>query len=209
MHLSWNDIASWDRIRRLQLINSISGYKPANLIGTRSSSGQDNLAIFSSVVHLGSNPALLGMITRPDTVPRHTLAYIRETGCYTINHVSEDMIRAAHWTSADWPEDQSEFSALGIPSEEVDGFPAPFVAGAPVSMAMKLVDELPIQANGTILLIGKLEFIRFPDDALDEDGSLDYAQLASVAISGLNSYHSVSRISKFPYARTENWREPS
>ncbi len=206
MHLSWNDIAAWDRIRRLQLINSITGYKPANLIGTRSSAGIDNLAIFSSVVHLGSNPALLGMITRPDTVPRHTLSNIRDTGYYTINHVSHDIMREAHWTSADWAADQSEFEVLGIASEELDLFSAPFVRDAPVRMAMSLVEELPIKANGTILLIGKLEFVRFPDAALDADGSLNYEQLQSVAISGLDSYHSATRLSKFPYARTQNWK---
>ena len=66
------NLSSLDKIYRLNLINSITGYKPANLIGTKSKSYQSNLAIFSSVVHLGSNPALIGIITRPNTVPRHT-----------------------------------------------------------------------------------------------------------------------------------------
>ena len=44
--LDQEDIKKMDRIYRLNLINSLSGIKPANLIGTRSNSGINNLAIF-------------------------------------------------------------------------------------------------------------------------------------------------------------------
>ena len=65
MQYTKKDIAEMDRIQRIKYINSVSGIKPANLIGTISGGGQTNLAIFSSVFHLGSDPALLGFITRP------------------------------------------------------------------------------------------------------------------------------------------------
>jgi flavin reductase (DIM6/NTAB) family NADH-FMN oxidoreductase RutF len=60
MYLNKEDILKAERIFRLNLINSITGVKPANLIGTQSKEGNSNLAIFSSVVHMGSNPALVG-----------------------------------------------------------------------------------------------------------------------------------------------------
>ena len=58
MKFTSNDIKNLDKVYRLNLINSITGIKPANLIATRSKNGVDNVAIFSSVVHLGSNPAI-------------------------------------------------------------------------------------------------------------------------------------------------------
>ena len=88
MILSRNDINNLDKISRLNLINSITGYKPANLIGTKSLSGDTNLAIFSSMVHLGSNPPLLGFFLRPtEIVPIHTYLNIKEYKYYTINSV--------------------------------------------------------------------------------------------------------------------------
>ncbi|MEM8846156.1 MAG: hypothetical protein AAGD17_03545 [Bacteroidota bacterium] len=57
---------------RANFINTISGFKSANLIGSKSKEGISNLAIFNSVIHLGSNPALLGFVLRPITVERHT-----------------------------------------------------------------------------------------------------------------------------------------
>ena len=77
MHFNQNDIKNLERVKRLNLINSITGIKPANLIGTISSKQETNLAIFSSVMHLGSDPALLGFILRPaQDVPRHTFENI-------------------------------------------------------------------------------------------------------------------------------------
>ena len=66
------DIIHMPKVRRLNIINSITGIKPANLIGTMIKNNL-NLAIFSSVVHLGSNPALIGFILRPQQkIRRHT-----------------------------------------------------------------------------------------------------------------------------------------
>ena len=78
-HLEKSELESLSKIYRLNLINSITGYKSAHLLGTTSTIGVDNLAVFSSVVHLGSNPALIGFILRPTTVPRHSHANMKST----------------------------------------------------------------------------------------------------------------------------------
>ena len=57
---------------RVTLINSLAGFKQAVLIGTKSAEGQTNLAVFNSLIHIGSNPALYGFICRPDTAQRDT-----------------------------------------------------------------------------------------------------------------------------------------
>ena len=56
MLLQNKDIMNLNRTYRINLINSITGAKPANLVGTRSADNVDNVAIFSSVVHIGSHP---------------------------------------------------------------------------------------------------------------------------------------------------------
>ena len=121
-------IESLDRISRLKLINSVTGIKPANLIGTINNSGQTNLAIFSSVVHLGSNPPLLGFISRPKgTEFGHTYRNIEENGEYTINHVHPEFVKNAHYTSAKFDENISEFKRCNLSEEYIKGFKAPFL----------------------------------------------------------------------------------
>ena len=65
MYFNKKDLEEIGNVKRLNIVNSITGIKPANLIGTISKNKISNVAIFSSVVHLGSNPALIGVIVRP------------------------------------------------------------------------------------------------------------------------------------------------
>lgn len=200
-----NDLDTLNQRKRANLLNSISGYKSANLIGTISESGVSNLAIFSSVVHIGANPPLLGFILRPiDEVPRHTYLNIKKTGVYTINHVHENFIAKAHWTSAKFERNESEFEKCKLNAEFIEGFAAPFVKESEIKIGLKFVEEIPIKLNNTILIIGEIEHIILPENALLENGNVDLNAVSGVAISGLDTYHKVAKIGTFPYARTSN-----
>ncbi len=197
-----NEIADMEKVFRLNLINSISGYKAANLIGTKGKVA-NNLAIFSSVIHLGSNPPLLGMICRPATVPRHTLSNIEENGVYTINHISEEMHHRAHYTSAKFQEHESEFEQCNFKEEYLLNCDAPFVKGSPIKMEMEWKENIPIKLNGTILVIGEIKNIYLNEGIIQENGQLDLNHAKIVCISGLNRYHKVEEIGHYPYARRE------
>lgn len=200
---SISEIEKLDKIYRANLINSISGLKPANLIGTKSASGQTNLAIFSSVIHLGANPALLGLIVRPAMVPRHSYENMRETGFFTINHVQKDITKNAHYTSAKFDKNISEFDACGLTAEFQNDFFAPFVKESSIKIGLKLVDEIPIKLNGTILMIGKIEQIYFPKEIITETGNLELNMAESVCASGLETYYMPYKFAEFPYAKVD------
>ena len=115
LHLKRQDFDDLDHLHRINLINSCSGFKSANLIGTKSNDGIPNVAIFSSVTHFGSNPPLLGIIFRPvSDVPRNTYENIKETGQFTINHIHRDIIEQAHHTSAKYDKRISEFDVTEL-----------------------------------------------------------------------------------------------
>jgi len=198
--ISREEIQSYERVYRLNLVNCISGYKAANLIGTKGEFGE-NLSIISSVIHLGSNPAILGFIMRPDTVERHTLKNIKEQGYYTINQISEHFIEQAHYTSANFAKEESEFEKCKLASEYHNQFQAPFVKESQLKMAMKLEEIIPIEINNTALIVGSVEFLRLNENSLQDNGQLDLNAIKAVCISGLNRYHKVEEIGKFPYAR--------
>ena len=204
-HYTKTELGELEKRARVNLINTISGYKPANLIGTISAARQTNLAIFSSVLHLGTNPPLFGFITRPPTdVARHTYENIRENGVYTINHVHESFIENAHYTSAKFDRATSEFAACGLSEEYLEDFAAPFVAESIIKLGLKFVEEIPIKLNGTILIIGELEHLLLPENALLKDGNLDLNAAGDVCISGLDGYHAVEKAVRFPFARPNN-----
>lgn len=204
MHLTKKDLQETDRVKKLNIINSITGIKPANLIGTVSKDNISNVAIFSSIVHLGSNPALIGFIVRPTgEVPRNTYGNILENGHYTINHVSESFVKNAHYTSAKFDSDVSEFDTCGLTEEYLFDFKAPFVKESPIKMGMKYLESIPIERNGIILVIGEVEHLILPEEAVSNKGYINLETAEVAGISGLNSYYKLEKIGSFPYARVE------
>lgn len=203
-----SDLDKLDQRKRANLINSISGYKSANLIGTISASKQTNLAIFSSVVHLGANPPLFGFIMRPvGEVERHTYENIKQNGVYTINHIHENFVEKAHFTSAKFDRDVSEFDKCGLNEEFIKDFAAPFVKESRIKIGLQFVDEILIKLNQTILIIGEIRHIILPENTISDDGNVDLNAVADVCISGLDTYHKVEKIKTFPYAKTSNLPE--
>jgi flavin reductase (DIM6/NTAB) family NADH-FMN oxidoreductase RutF len=201
LHITREAIASAEKQYRTNLINCLSGFRMAMLVGTQNQSGQTNLAIFNSAMHIGAHPPLIGLVFRPDSVDRHTLSNIRATGQYTLNAVPQKLVTAAHQTSARYAADQSEFEACGIAPYFSEKIKAPYVAESPLRYGLELREEIAIQSNGTFLVIGEVQEIWLKAEILEADGSLrpDKAQLLAVA--GLDHYYLPSFLAALPYAK--------
>lgn len=201
MHYTKKDIDDLDRIIKIKLINSVSGIKPANLIGSVNENEQTNLAIFSSVIHLGADPPLLGFIMRPaGEVPRHTFENILQNKAYTINHIHSEFAENAHYTSAKFDESISEFDRCNLTEEYITDFEAPFVKESNFKIGMRFKEAIDIKINNTILIIGEIEHLIIPGNAIfNNDVNLE--TMESIGISGLNTYYSLKKIGHYPYAR--------
>jgi flavin reductase (DIM6/NTAB) family NADH-FMN oxidoreductase RutF len=192
-----------DKISRLNLVNSCTGFKSANLIATKSTSGETNVAVFSSVTHLGSDPALLGFIVRPTVVPRDTYKNIKETGHFTVNHITESFISDAHHTSANYDFGVSEFDKTNLEMIFHDGIETPFVKGSPVQLLCKYLNEYQILENNTIHVIAQIEAIFVEDHVIQPDHWLHLDKAGVVAINGLDGYCLPKLIDRFDYARPD------
>jgi flavin reductase (DIM6/NTAB) family NADH-FMN oxidoreductase RutF len=188
-----NDLMQMEQRKRAHLINSVGGFKSVCLIGTVDLKGQTNLAIFSSIVHIGSNPPLISFIMRPDSVERHTLANILEMGSYTINHLNE--------TSARYPKETSEFDVTGLSTEHKFNCKAPFVKESNIQLEMEFKQRIDLTINNTIMIIGEIKNIYIPEDCMQEDGFLDIEKAGTITCSGLDSYHLTKSLERLPYAK--------
>lgn len=197
------DLDAMEQRFRAAFVNSLSGFKSASIIGTCDSRRNTNLCIVSSVVHIGSNPPLMGFVMRPPSVPRDTYENILQTGCFTINHVGVEWIGQAHQTSARYPREVSEFDATGLSPEWVDDFEAPAVKESRLRMGLRLVNDLPIELNGTRLIIGEILWTDVPKEVVQPDGYVDIEALGTATVSGLDSYHSTGRLSRYAYAKPD------
>lgn len=198
-----DDIQQFDKRYRAHFINCVSGIKSMNLIGTQNKQGQANLAIFSSVIHMGSHPPLIGFIQRPTSVDRHTYDNIVETSFYTINAVTENISMQAHQTSARYNREESEFDETSIESEFLDGFHAPYVKNTPLKMGLQLEDIIDIPANKTKMIIGKIQYVHVDDRLIAEDGHLHLEDAPILGGVGLDTYVKTAKHGRYSYAKPD------
>jgi flavin reductase (DIM6/NTAB) family NADH-FMN oxidoreductase RutF len=201
MIVTSDHLATMEKLTRVQFATTLPGPKPICLVGTRSSNGTSNLAPFSSVTHLGSNPVLLGMVTRPDTVDRHTLKNIIDTGQWTLNHVTADFVEQAHQCSARYPEGVSEFEATGLTEVKHPGITPPFVAESPLRIGLELEELIDITSNNTKLIVGRVTVVDLPGEEPAPDGSIDLKRLGTLASTALDTYFSLTEVARLPYAK--------
>jgi flavin reductase (DIM6/NTAB) family NADH-FMN oxidoreductase RutF len=194
-------IQQWNRFYRANFFNTLSGFKSASLIGTINNEGQYNLAIFSNIVHLGANPALIGFINRPREAAPHTISNIEATGVYTINLITNKIMQQAHQTSAKYAAGVSEFDAVNLSPQLLNNCKAPFVKESPVKYSMELKEIMPVTHNNTFFVIGAVTAAYVAGDLLAEDGCIDLQKASIIASLGIDSYYSVNKEAKFAYAK--------
>ena len=201
MKIPNENILAFEKLFRTNFVNSLSGFKSANLIGTISKEGKTNLAIFSSVIHVGANPPLIGLLMRPVSVERHTYNNIKETDYFTINHINKDIFKQAHQTSARYEKDISEFNTFGLTPEFTERIKAPYVKESKIKIGLKFVEEQEIKSNRTVFIVGEIVEVILPDDFVLSDGFVDVERAGIIAISSLDSYHETKKIARLSYAK--------
>lgn len=202
MILNNKDIEALEQNYRRAFVNSLAGFRQAVLVGTKSRAGNSNLAIFNSLIHLGANPALYGLITRPDNVQRDTYQNILETKEYTLNYVDSTLYKKAHQTSARYEKHISEFDQVGFEESYHSPCEAPFVKDAVVKIAMKFEESISIPLNGTLLIIGSITQVEINDTLVREDGFVALCEADILISQGLDAYFVSKSIGRLPYAKT-------
>ncbi len=205
MYFDKKDIANLEKIKKINLMNSITGIKPAILVGTKSLENVTNLAIFSSIVHISSNPPLLGFFLRTNKkIRRDTFENIKHNNSYTFNHVSSSMVKRAHLTSAKFDKNISEFDTCKFTEDYTYDIAAPFVKESNVKIGMSLSEIVEMDCTESKLIIGEIIFISISNNFLENDFSLNLEKSTSIAVCGLNHYYKNKKNISLPYPKIFN-----
>ena len=193
------EIVEMDRLKRANLLTSLSGIKAAMLVGTLSRENISNVAIFSSIIHLGSNPSLIGLLIRPQTKrTSDTYTNIKSNKVFTINHVNKNIIKKAHYTSAKTDSNTSEFEDVGLTEKYVDNFKSPFVKESYIGLGLIYNDEI-LLSNNCILVIGQIDNIRLTEELFDDNGLIDLSKSHSIGVDGIGNYYELELKEKHEY----------
>ncbi|MCX6294181.1 MAG: hypothetical protein NT127_07800, partial [Sphingobacteriales bacterium] len=118
-------------------------------------------------------------------------------------HINKSIYKQAHQTSARYPKDISEFDETGLTPEFQNNFKAPFVKESYIKYGLEFIEKHDLEINGTILVIGKVVEVILPESCLLSDGAIDIEMAETIAISGLDCYHTTNKIARLSYAKTD------
>jgi flavin reductase (DIM6/NTAB) family NADH-FMN oxidoreductase RutF len=201
LHLDLEKINALTNLEKRALINGIGGVKPLNLFGSISKEGHHNLALFNSVVHIGSSPPMLGFILRPTTVERHTYDNMLSMGFFTVNQVNTSIYKEAHQSSAKYDKSISEFEATGLTPEIIEPYSVPFVKESKLKLACKYKNEYFIEENGCRLVIAEILDIYADDGIINDDGFVNLDEAESAGAIGLDAYVGINLLDRLDYPR--------
>lgn len=201
MHATTSTFQSWDAKYRLCFFHSALGPRSPWLIGTQSQAGVENLAIFSNVIHLGSNPPFVGVKFRPLAGARHTYHNLKANGACSLNLVPWPLVEQAHQTQLNVAEDVSEFELAGIAKAPCMHVKAPRVAQAALTLECTYEEEHRINANDTLLVVLAVQAVHVVNEAIDATGFIDHTRLGSAYVIGLEGYSQVQNVTRLPRPR--------
>ncbi|WP_373018560.1 flavin reductase family protein [Thiomicrorhabdus sp.] len=168
--------------------------RPIAWISTRSEEGVDNLAPYSFFTVVSCNPPVL-CVTQVNPGDRHdkdTLVNLKQTSECVVNVVSAELAEMMNASCADYPQQISEFEAVGIEPIESHHVNPLSVKQAKVRYECRLREVVTISeqpAGGKMMLLDVVGF--YVDDDIYANGMIDSKGLNAVGKLGGNDYSTI------------------
>ncbi len=185
------DPANHDDVDIYGLLIGLIVPRPIGWIGSMSREGVRNLAPFSFFNAVAASPPTVMFSTiRAGGARKDTLTNIEETGVFTVNVVTEEIVDAMNLTAGRYAPSVDEFELTGlagVPGTVVD---APMVGEAKSNLECRLSQVVPIGTDGPMaasVVIG--EVVRVHVDGAILDGMrIDQESLRAVGRMGGPTY---------------------
>ena len=165
MELRANELAPNERYK---ILTGLVFPRPIALISTYSENGVANCAPYSFFNAVCEDPVLVvvSFSARSDGRRKHSLANIIRTAAFVVNLVDEQIANGMHISSAELPEEVSEFDKAGFTVGPCRLVQHPRIAEAPISFECRLFQRIEVGAAREIIL-GEVLHIHARDGLID------------------------------------------
>jgi len=161
------DLSRAESRDRYKLLTGLVVPRPIGWIGTRRSDGTNNLAPFSFFNVVSSNPpVVLFSAGAHSDRPKDSSTLAEESGEFTVNIVSEDVVEAMSITSGSFTAEDDEFAIAGLTACDGVVVDAPLVDESPANLECK-VREVIALSDQTHLVLGDVVVIHVSPEVLD------------------------------------------
>lgn len=163
--------------------------RPIALVTTIGADGRANAAPFSFFNCLSADPAIvaLGIEFRADGSPKDTGRNIRDTGCFTVNIVSDALVEAMNVCATPFAPGVDELAEAGLEIRPGHAVACPWIARAPAALECRLHSFLEI-GNSREIVLGEVLHAHLRADAVDERLHIDPSVIDAVGRMGGHGY---------------------
>ena len=153
---------------RYKLLIGLVIPRPSAWISTVNEAGVNNCAPFSFFNVIGEEPPLciVSFNVRSDGRMKHSLKNALRTGEFVVNLVDEQNANAMQASSAELPEEESEFDKAGLTPAPCTLVKHPRIAGAAASLECRLWKHMPI-GPGRDLIFGEILVVHAREGVID------------------------------------------
>ena len=124
----------WPRHQRGHFFNSLYGARIVPLLVTEGKIW--NAAPMSQILHVGADPARVGILLRPESSGHQTRTNLAQTPWASLHAMPVECADQVHQASAAYDENTSELERLGWTYERWKGFPVAYLSEAGWSLAL-------------------------------------------------------------------------
>jgi len=119
-----------------------------------------------------SEPPLIHISVRPS---RHSYRMIRESGCFTVNIPTKELLEKVDRCGLVSGREGDKFERVGLTALDGSAVDAPIVAECPVNIECKVRHVLELGIHH--MFIGEVVAVRADEGLVREDGSLDLSKV--------------------------------
>jgi flavin reductase (DIM6/NTAB) family NADH-FMN oxidoreductase RutF len=165
MDFSVGDLATTERYK---LLTGLVFPRPIALVSTWSANGVANCAPYSYFSAMCEDPMLvvLSFAERSDGKPKHSLANLLRTGEFVVNLVDEQIANGMHVSSAEVPEEVSEFEQAGFTAAACAVVCHPRILEAPISFECRVFQRIEV-GRLRDLILGEVIHVHVRDGLVD------------------------------------------
>lgn len=152
---------------------------PAVLVscrGTEPGFDRDNMITIGWAGVINSDPPMVSVSIRKE---RHSHAQISQSRAFCVNLTTQDLCRATDYCGVKSGRDTDKFADLGLTAMQVENFPAPALAEAPLFLCCRV--ERIVELGSHDMFIARVEQVYVRDSLFKEDGSLRMADFKLIS----------------------------
>lgn len=200
-----------DPLERYKLLNGLVLPRPIAFVSTQSPEGQSNLAPYSFFNAVSATPMALVYCpaNHSDGSEKDSLRNAKPiaeggNGCFVVNLAVDRYIRQVAGAAEDLPQDESEFSLVGLRAQSAVSVNAPRVAEAPAGFECETLQVLRLAGNapsGGNLVVGRVVHVWVGEQLIDARFRVDAQALKPVGRMGGNAYCHTDHTFEIPRGR--------